>query len=153
MFVRFRLPILWGRLLHSIRDRLAEWSSATIMASCGVLLGFNPAMLDGRYSYMLQIAAAETWMFVFAGVGFVRLAILGINGALVRSPHFRAGLSFLSAMVWLQVVLTYLVAPGALSFGLAVFPILAVTDVIAMLRAASDAARVDKRLADGRNES
>ena len=91
------------------RERVAEWHSALAMFSIGIIL-----LMEGEtfalapYSEIQNIATESTWGTICAGLGGLRLAILGVNGAMWRSPHLRAVCAGLSALVWSNFLTGYL---------------------------------------------
>lgn len=127
-------------LSSTFLERLAEWTFAAILCSWGLML------LRPEDSFSLSIAmdplsrvASETaWGYYCMLVGGLRLAALFINGWMV--PHtyvIRSMCSFLSVLAWLTISMG-LVASGAATTGLAVYPWICLAEVVCLYRTGRD---------------
>jgi hypothetical protein len=126
--------------------RASEWVLACMMTSWGIVLA-QPAdtfSLLPIYAGLHRIAEEEVWSLVCLFIGMVRLIALAINGAM---PEFtlaaRTVTAFLSCFFWFQITLGVIAAgvAGTTNTAIAVYPWLAVLDVICVYRIAKDHAR------------
>jgi hypothetical protein len=135
--------------------RWAEWSSAVVLLSIGLMLSINTNLMVsavangyGRgYELLLAIAGQSVWATLLTVFGSCRLAILLINGAWRRSPIARAVTAFLSCFFWTQLVLSFQPTFG-FAFVMACGWLL--TDIVNIMRAARDARTVNDVLARGK---
>jgi hypothetical protein len=138
---------IYAQISERFRTRLAEWNMAIAMTACGVVLlvGGNTFALE-PYVVLRVIASEQTWGLVLFWVGALRLTVLGINGALPRgSPHFRAMLSGVSAVIW-AVMLTGYLSSSIPSLMIALTGANIITEFVNIRRAAAAARAED----DGR---
>lgn len=139
-----------GKLHESFELRLAEFGSATTMTLWAVTLVYYPGLLDTwAYRFLGNMMPQEYWITLLGIVGFGRLAILLVNGAISKSPHLRSLASFLSGAIWIQIAIAFWqadVTPTAY----AVYAVAAGTDYFSLIRASREARRLDVKNA-GRN--
>lgn len=129
--------------------RAAEWALAAILFNWGWIL-LLPKETFGReaYALMLAIMPESSWGVACLVIGAVRLVALVINGTFANtaysrySPHVRATMAGLSCFFWLQIVLSFALAP--VGTGMAVYPVLMVLDLYCVYRAAGDAKHSDE---------
>lgn len=151
----------WLRRLFEPRDRNAvmfltmrrffplhasEWILACMMVSWGIVL-LEPAKtfeLTPIYVGLARIADEATWGWICLCIGLMRLFALALNGAWPRiTLPLRTAMSFASCFFWFQVTLGVVAAgiAGIANTAIAVYPWLAVLDVICMYRTGVDSAR------------
>lgn len=101
-----------------------------------------------------MIASEQTWGVCALFISGLRLIALIMNGTFwqtwyVRlSPHVRAVMAFLSCFVWLQISIG-LFKGGAISTGLAIYPLLLALDLYNGMSASHDAGAMDRMRRDG----
>jgi hypothetical protein len=118
--------------------RVAEWISASMLASWGAILTLAPEVFDNPlFSVMHSWAPQGVWALACLWVGLTRLAVLAINGAWRASPQARALLATVSLLFWATISLGLGLAGPAT--GLAVYPWLVVLEFWNVHRAAGDA--------------
>lgn len=148
------------RVYLGIRDhfpaRRSEWALSGIMIGWGVML-LRPGIIFDQSRAWTQMAAImpeTTWGWLAVAVGVFRFTALVINGTFAatwygrRSPHVRALASFLACFLWLQIAVG-LWSSGIDNTGMAVYPGLLALDLMNVVAAASDAAKMDRAAADG----
>ena len=135
----------------SFFPRLSGWGAAGVTVFIGWRLMQDPTFMQNAargYGIMLEVAPQGVWAFWFIVLGGVRLMILLVNGAIKRSPWWRAfsaGFScFLWTCVWLSMKevqgLTFCMVSGYLWM-----------DFMNILRTMQDARTVDDALKDQRS--
>lgn len=133
MFLRF------PKITH-FRVRKTEWGLAGIMILWATILVNEPRIFEFQQSmtYFREINSdTQFWANVCYLIGGVRLMALWRNGAWQPSPWFRIGTGMASMLFWLWVSFGLLHA-DYLSTGLAVYPVLCLTDFISLWDAAND---------------
>jgi hypothetical protein len=134
LFLRF------PKIIH-FRIRIFEWALSVIMLLWATILLNEPDIFKHQQS-LAYFATLNPdtgfWAMVCYAIGGVRLMALWRNGAWTPSPMIRIFTSVLSMLFWLWVSVGLLGA-DYLSTGLAVYPVLCVTDFISMWNAANDA--------------
>lgn len=136
--------------------RAAEWALGAILFNWGWIL-LLPRETMGRQAYelMLAIAPEPAWGIGCLVIGAIRLIALVINGTFADtaysrfSPHVRTAMSGLSCFFWLQIVLSFALAPPGT--GIAVYPVLLVLDLYSAYRAAGDAKHSDMAARNARH--
>lgn len=143
----FRRGIPPGERLHRvIQDRGLEWFSAAAMVGWGATLALPGNTLDGaafgafhRYPWLSE----SFWAAAFGIVGGARLAALYINGRSPRTPYARMGGSLFGAVSWAQISWLFTESTygtnGVLGTGTVMYGLLAIADLVSILRAAYDA--------------
>lgn len=96
-------------LKNTFEARASEWALTGVLVSMAVVFLVNDTMFYGEnFSRLREILDSRFgWAAVFSVVGLVRLAVLVINGAYWRTPHFRAATAFFSAGVWFLLFLGF----------------------------------------------
>lgn len=131
------------RLQDSFRYRLSEWVFASILFSWGwTLLLPYPTFSLPSMGGLAAIAPENVWGLTCLIIGGVRISVLAINGAWVRSTHGRAVMAFVSCFVWCQISLG-LISSGVVAPGGGVYVILLAADVFNTFKAASEAREID----------
>lgn len=137
---------------HRIHMRLAEWHLAFAMLVSGIVLlsGGDTFALD-PYAVIRSIASEDTWGWFLLGVGGLRVAVLTINGTLPRgSPHLRATLSGISAVIWSVLFSGYLTSHVP-SLMIAVTGAAILTEFVNIIRAAGSARLEDEKIKGRKN--
>lgn len=149
------------RIYRGIHDhfpaRRSEWVLAGIMVVWGWMLVSPEQVFEQSRAWrqMASLAGESTWGWAAIWIGGFRLCALIVNGTFAdtwygrRSPHVRSLASFLSCFLWLQISFGLLAAETTTT-GLAVYPGLLVLDLMNVVAAASDAAKMDRAKSDGR---
>ncbi len=125
--------------------RLSEWVAAGVTLAGGWILIKNPSLMANSqkgYDLMLGFASQNTWATLFMLMGFVRLCILLVNGAIVKSPWLRAGAAFLSCAIWMQLVSTFAPVQG---LGVCMALGYLTMDYLNIIRSMMDARVIDER--------
>ena len=131
--------------------RRSEWLAATMMVGWGRIVAASPDLFDTSpaYRHMANMADESAWAFWATVIGAVRLAALFVNGTFhdkwysLYSPHVRAVLSFATCFLWCQISLG-LYGSGSFPPGLAIFPALAVNDLLNGFSGWNDAGKAAK---------
>ena len=127
------------------------------MFGWGAILLLPDTLFAGpSWSFFTQLAREEVIGAACVTLGAMRLLVLAVNGAWRPMYHLRSATATLSLTFWFAITIGF-AGSGRISTWLAVYPVLFVFDGINALRAAGDAARVDrsveamhKAMADGR---
>lgn len=137
----------WTSLKASWPVRKSEWVLAFMTAGLWVVFTLNSDLFIESHAYdrLARWAPQGVWAWMLFTVGAGRLAVLFVNGAYWRSPHWRAGLAFFNCFVWYQ--LTVSLAPN-LGIGTVVFPGILLLDVLNFRQAFLEAA-ASEGLRDG----
>jgi hypothetical protein len=143
------------RIARGIHDhfpaRMSEWGLAVMLLNLGLVLGQpNDTMQTSpSLSGLLRIAPEHVWAWALLLIGSVRLLALVVNGTFADtlygrwSPHVRSVLSFLSCFFWMNITVG-LTLSEMTGTGIAVYPVLLLMDGYNTVRAAGDAAVIDK---------
>lgn len=131
--------------------RVTDWLLSAILLSWGVaLFSVSPAVWNlPTFSGLSVIATQLTWAATATFIGLGRVAALFINGAVRRSPHARALGAGLSIFIWVQLSLG-VVFSDQIGPGIAIFPWLALADMLNVYRACNDAKVSDIKARDRR---
>lgn len=128
----------WTSLKQTFPIRKSEWVMAFITVGLWLVFSINTELFTAKeYAGMARWASQPVWAWLMFVVGVGRVAILGINGAYWRSPHWRAGLTFLNCFVWYQLSVGLAQNVGV---GMVVFPGLLALDVFNFRQAFLEAA-------------
>lgn len=109
-------------LKETFEARASEWMLAAATVSLAIVLFYNPTMFADRpagFSGLSSLASQPIWGWGLLIVGGMRLVVLFINGGWWRTPHFRAGLAFLTCFAWFYLSVGF---ARNLSLGIAFFP-------------------------------
>jgi hypothetical protein len=134
-------------LRKTFKVRACEWMLAGVVFLWGVIL-LQPDDTFARsnvYEELRRWGDEGTWGWFCLIGGGIRLTALVINGAARPSPHIRMIFSLLSAFFFGQISIGILMAGGAISTGLAVYPLAVAFEIYNAARASEDAAESDKR--------
>jgi len=128
-------------------QRPSEWVLALMMLSWGLVLAepVKTFELTPIYLGLARIASEETWSVICLLIGSVRLFALMMNGAwpTITLP-LRTIMAFSSCFFWFQVSLGIVAAGigGIANTAIAIYPWLAVLEMICMYRDGVDHARL-----------
>lgn len=148
--------MIFHHATQSLREtfpvRASEWALSWMLFNWGIILTLNPNLFDISPSYntFASMMSETAWGLVCLAIGGMRIAFLFINGLWRRSPHLRMAGAFISCFFWFQISAGFIYA-GTWSTGLAIYPVLLMLDIHNLLRAATDAAIVDKKYSERRN--
>lgn len=142
------VKVLRGIQSH-LPARASEWALGAILFNWGwILLLPRETFSREAYALMLAVMPENAWGAGCLLLGAVRLLALVVNGTFAStaysrfSPHVRTGMSVLSCFFWLQIVLSFALAPAGT--GMAVYPVLLVLDLYCAYRASRDAQHSDE---------
>jgi hypothetical protein len=129
--------------------RASEWILAFMMISWGIVLAEPTSTfeLTPIYVGLQRIGSEETWSWICLSIGSIRLFALMMNDTWPRiTLPLRTLMSFASCFFWFQVTLGIIAAgiAGIANTAIAVYPWLAVLDVVCMYRTGVDHARYRK---------
>ncbi|PZU95589.1 MAG: hypothetical protein DI527_00845 [Chelatococcus sp.] len=138
--------------------RRSEWMGAVMMFGWGRFVANDGDLFDKAvaYQHMARMADEATWAYWATAIGLIRLAALLINGSFhdrwysKYSPHVRGVMSFFACFLWCQLSLG-LFGSGTLPPALAIYPVLAVNDLLNVFSAARDAGKSVKAAANEPN--
>lgn len=127
----------WESLNETFEARASEWCLGAATCTLALVSFLNVDLFKSPgFDRLADVAAQQTWAWIFLVFGGARITVLLINGAYWRTPLFRALLAFFTAGLWFQ--LTWGVAANW-SFGIALMPWLFVLDTYNALRAGREA--------------
>lgn len=131
--------------------RITDWLLSAIMLSWGLaLFAVSPGVWAlPTFSGLSTIANQTAWATIATVIGLARIVALFINGTVRRSPHARAFGAFLSIFIWVQLGLG-VVFGDQVGPGIAIFPWLALADMLNVYRACTDAKASDLKSRDRR---
>lgn len=132
-------------LRRYFRARGLEWQGVAFLIGWGVML-LLPGPTFGRspsYRDMGMVASEEAWGSAFLVSGVLRACALTVNGLWRPCAHIRAAFALMTAAMWFAVFL-HLLWAGTQSTGVALYLVMATSEVIAASQAAGDAAELDK---------
>ena len=138
-------------------SRRSEWVLSIISMVWGLVVMAPGSVFEqsAGWSEMRAIMSEDWWGFWAFTLGFLRFVALFVNGTFHTtvyshySPHVRAACSFLTCLLWTQIVYG-LVKSGHPGTGLAVYPGLLLLDISNVFVAMSDAGELDRSKANGR---
>lgn len=139
MFV-YPYPALWVRIKHRFGPRLMEWFIAW-MTACwgGVLLLPADTFAGPAYAIFLAVAPEWWWGAAMLLLGAARIGALIVNGSRKDiTPWIRVVSAGCGFMVWVGITTSFALT-GVISTWIAIYPSLAVAEIINVVRAARDA--------------
>lgn len=130
--------------------RFSEWFGATCLFAWGVYLTLHPEMMTNPkngevFHGMLDIMPQPSWGLAGTIVGMARLAALYVNGHHTRTPTIRLATSFVSALVWTQVLVGFYKS-GFANPGIVLYTCLIAADIYSAFRASGDVTLLSRRL-------
>ncbi len=134
-------PSLWVRIRRRFGPRLTEWLVSTQTMLWGVVL-LLPAdtfhASPATWAFFNAIMQEWQWGALMFTLGAARLIGIIINGTRPRvTPYIRLVSSFVGFFVWIGVTYSF-AASGVVSTWIAIYPAIAVVELINMYRAATD---------------
>lgn len=137
----------WGRVAERFGPRMSEWICATIMFLWGGVLLLPAATFDiDTFQYFAAIFGSENRLgTLMLLIGFMRLSGLIVNGARQQvTPAIRTISALVAFWVWLGITTCFALS-GVVSTWLAIYPVLAITEIANMYRASVDAGKPYRR--------
>lgn len=132
------------RFVRHMQDRSTEWFSSIVMLGWGIVLALPGQTLAApQFSAFRRFGLTEaSWAFIFCFAGITRMIALYINGRWPRTPAIRMFFATFGAISWVHVAALLLRASYdngvPLSPGPVVYSVLALYELIAVLRASID---------------
>ena len=139
-----------GGIRHAFFTRLCEWELAVILFLWGGILLRDPTLFEGQSWIAFRTLSDEATIGATCMmVGAMRLLILAANGSWRPMYHLRAIAAILTAGFFFAITIGF-ASSGHVSTWMAVYPVFVIFDIVNALRAAEDAARVDRSLSNAR---
>jgi len=132
---------LWISISHRFGPRMTEWVIATITALLGVVILLPTKMFEQNpgWSGFAQFASENAWGCFFLFMGSFRIIGLIINGARKNvTPWIRVISAGVGFVIWIGVCTAFAFS-GVVGAWLAIYPVVAATELINIYRAATDA--------------
>lgn len=140
---------IWNGVIDHFPIRRSEWINSCVMIGWGVVVLLDNRPLTGAWHILGQLMPEIFWALMLMTVGAIRLLALLVNGTFPKtwygrvSPHVRVGMSLLSSLVWLQLVIATIGSP-VLTTGLVAYLGYLVSDALNTLSSAAEARELDK---------
>jgi hypothetical protein len=140
------LAVMGRNIAAHFKTRSLSWFMAAMTFGVGIAMTVNPTMLRDSigapvyFAHMVSIAPQPVWRILFLVVGTSRLLALAINGSFPTiwwTPHVRAIMSSVSALLWSQVAISVL--GGEVTIGTIVYPFIVLIEINNMVQAAREA--------------
>lgn len=127
-------------LQETFEARASEWALTGAVLSLAAIFFLNGEMFYGESLYGIRnmINDRFIWAWLFLSVGVVRLAVLLVNGAYWRTPHFRALTAFLCTGVWFLLLIGFMKSGSILA---AIMPWVFFLDAYNVKRASLEAGK------------
>lgn len=141
------MNVIWAHIHESIKARASEFTLGLILLAMSAVLAFNTTLFADQvaiYRGFMRYLDQPSWALLCAVVGGVRLVVLSINGFWHRSPLLRAICAYISCGVWI-LLSSGVYASGTYGLGLAIYPVLLLSDSYNVLRTTGDAREADRR--------
>jgi hypothetical protein len=125
--------------------RLSEWFAAGVLLMIGWVLLNNTDLMQTTLPFevktsLLRIMSQSSWSVAFLFLGFARVVVLMINGAIRKSPWLRAIAASLSCFMWLAMFASFWSVQG---IGMVLAGGYLGMDFVNIIRAMRDARQVD----------
>lgn len=140
---------IWNGVIDHFPIRRSEWINSCVMIGWGIVVLLDNRPLTGAWYVLGELMSEVFWSLMLMTVGTIRLIALLVNGTFPRtwygkfSPHVRVGMSLLSSLVWLQLVIATIGSP-ILTTGLVAYLGYLVSDALNTLSSAAEARELDK---------
>lgn len=128
-----------------LNGRLFEWFAAANLAGVGTIIVFWPdTLVWSAFKYLVTVGMGPVMIgFICLVVGYARIFALIVNGrSWVYGPRVRAWCSLLSAVIWLQILISLaqfaISDTGVPSLGLSNWAWLFFGELVVAYRAATD---------------
>lgn len=133
-------PGIWIRIQHRFGPRMTEWIWATIMTAWGgSLLLPDPVFDQPSFAFFRAFFDEDTFGWLMVCVGLLRLVGLIINGARKNvTPWIRVFSACVGFMVFGGINYCFAYS-GVISTWIAIYPMLALVELLNAYRAAHDA--------------
>lgn len=131
---------LWISIKHRFGPRFPEWMLAAIIFLWGVTM-LLPAetFADDNWSFFRSVMSESSWGWTMMLLGMLRITGLIINGARKNvTPWIRVVSAGCGFIVWVGITVAFALS-GVVSTWMVIYPVLAVTELVNIYRAAFDA--------------
>lgn len=120
--------------------RMTEWMISFIMFMWGATLLLPAETFEGDNWVVFRAVMSESsWGWTMMLLGFARIVGLIINGALKNvTPWIRVGSAGCAFIVWVGIIVAFSLS-GVISTWIAIYPVIAVVELVNIYRAAHDA--------------
>lgn len=131
---------LWVQIAHRFGPRMTEWMIAFIMFLWGAILLLPAETFDGdNWVFFRAVMSESAWGLTMMLLGFARIVGLIINGALRNvTPWIRVVSAGGAFIVWVDIIVAFALS-GVVSTWIAIYPVIAVVELVNIYRAAHDA--------------
>lgn len=133
-------PGLWIRIRHRFGPRLTEWlvATQTFLWGFALLLPSETFSTAPTWDFFEAIAHENVWGWLMLGLGLARLIGLWVNGTRPKvTPWIRVVSAFLGFLVFIGISYGF-AASGVVGTWIAIYPAIAICELINMRRAATD---------------
>lgn len=119
---------------------MTEWMIAFIMFLWGAILLLPAETFDGdNWAFFRAVMSESAWGLTMMLLGFARIVGLIINGALRNvTPWIRVVSAGGTFIVWVDIIVAFALS-GVVSTWIAIYPVIAVVELVNIYRAAHDA--------------
>ncbi|OJF97558.1 hypothetical protein [Pararhizobium antarcticum] len=133
-------PGMWIRIQHRFGPRMTEWIWATIMTGWGAsLLLPEPVFDQPSFAFFRSYFSEDTLGWLMVCVGLLRIIGLVINGAKKNvTPWIRVFSAGVGFLVFGGINYCF-ASSGVISTWIAIYPMLALVELLNAYRAAHDA--------------
>lgn len=131
---------LWVQITHRFGPRMTEWMIAFMMFMWGFTL-LLPAetFQDDNWIFFRSVMSETSWGYMMMFLGFARIVGLIINGSLKQvTPWIRVWSAGCAFIVWVGIIVAFSLS-GVVSTWIAIYPVIAVVELVNIYRAAHDA--------------
>jgi len=131
---------IYVRIAHRFGPRLTEWVVAVQTLLWGVVLLLPPATFDGpTWVFFQSIMPENQWGWLMLFLGVARLGGLIVNGARKRvTPLIRMISAAVGFLIFVGISYSFALS-GVISTWIAIYPVIAVVELVNIYRAAHDA--------------
>ena len=131
---------MWIQIKHRFGPRITEWIISAIMTLWGAVLLLPSDTFEGdNFVFFKAIMSENSWGIFMMFVGFSRIIGLIINGSRKKvTPWIRVVSAGIGFILWVGIICSFAMS-GVISTWLAVYPVIAITELVNIWRAATDA--------------
>ena len=131
---------LWIQIKHRFGPRMTEWMIATIIFLWGfVLLLPAETFEEDNWTFFKSVMTENSWGWTMMTLGAMRIGGLIVNGARKNvTPWIRVFSAGCGFIVWIGIIVAFALS-GVVGTWLAVYPTIAVIELVNIYRAANDA--------------
>lgn len=133
-------PGIWIRIQHRFGPRMTEWIWAAIMSFWGLtLLLPDPVFQQPSFAFFRSFIREDTLGWLMVCIGLLRIVGLIINGAKKNvTPWIRVFSACMGFLIFGGIVYCF-ASSGVVSTWIAIYPMLALVELLNAYRAAHDA--------------